>query len=109
MDIVGTLALIACASSICAKMLFSFRIRSLERIHEQENQSYQVAQNDLHGARQKHKQAAAEQKQHEAKRGATQRSIEKIKKSLQELQERKKEDDQVRAVQREMLQKQKPG
>ena len=103
MDIVGTLALIACASSICAKMLFSFRIRSLERIHEQENQS------DLHGARQKHKLAAAEQKQLEAKRGATQRSIEKIKKSLQELQERKKEDDQVRAVQREMLQKQKPG
>lgn len=108
MDITGIIALVACAASICAKMLFSFRARGLERIHEQENHSYQLAQNECHRVQQKRKLLEAEQRQLDARRSAIQRNIDKITQSLKELQERKKEDDEVRAYQKDMLQGKKP-
>lgn len=107
MDTTGIIALVACAASICAKMLFAFRIRSLERIHEQENHSYQSAQNELHRARQNRKRQVVEQKQLEARRKTIQRNIDKITKSLQELKTLKKEDDEIRAYQKEILQSRK--
>lgn len=105
MSVSGLVALIACLASVFAKVIFSFRIKSLERLSEVESETYQKAKNELHAAMQKQKRLEAETKQLDAKRGATQRNIRNIKSTLEELQTRKKEDDAVRAYQKELLSK----
>ncbi len=103
MDAVGLIALIICVSSICAKMFFNVRIKSLERILLQENTAHQTAQNELHLVIQKNKQLEAEGKHLEARRSTVQRNIRTIEKTLKELEIRKQEDDAVRAYQEALI------
>ena len=107
MSVSGLVALIACLASVFAKIIFSFRIKSLEKLSEIENETYQKAKNELHAAMQTQKRLEAENKQLEARRGATQRNIKNIQGTLEELQTRKREDDAVRAYQKELLSKSK--
>lgn len=103
MSVSGTIALIACISSILAKIVFSVRIKSLERLQEHENDMYQDAKNELHAAVQKEKRLTAETKQLESRRKAIERNIKNTDTTLKELQTRKQEDDAVRAYQKELL------
>ncbi|MGA1195711.1 MAG: hypothetical protein ACO36I_04310 [Candidatus Latescibacterota bacterium] len=103
MSVSGVIALIACVLSILAKIIFSFRIKSLERLQESEHATYQKAKNELHASRQKEKRITSETKQLESRRSAIQRNINNIEKTLQELQTRKQEDDAIRAYQKEMI------
>ncbi len=103
MDAVGLIALIICVSSICAKMFFNVRIKSLERILSHENTAHQTAQKELHLVIQKNKQLEAEGKHLEARRNTVQRNIRTIEKTLKELETRKQEDDAVRAHQEALI------
>lgn len=103
MDAVGLIALIVCVSSICAKMFFNIRLRSLERILSQENTAHQTAQNELHLMIQKNKQLEAEGKHLESRRNTVQRNIRNMEKTLKELETRKQEDDAVRAYQEALI------
>jgi len=103
MSVSGVIALIACVLSILAKIIFSFRIKSLERLQESENTTYQKAKNELFASIQKEKRITSETKQLESRRSAIQRNINSIEKTLKELQTRKQEDDAIRAYQKEML------
>ena len=103
MSVSGVIALIACVLSILVKIIFSFRIKSLERLQESENTTYQKAKNELHASIQRHKLLIAETKQLESRRSAIQRNINNIEKTLKELQTRKQEDDAIRAHQKEMI------
>lgn len=107
MSVESIIALMACFSSVLAKVFFTMRTNHLERMHEMENNTYQTAKNELHASMQKQKRLDAEKKQLESRRSATERSIKSIEKTLNELQTRKKEDDAIRAYQKEML-KSKP-
>jgi hypothetical protein len=103
MSVSGFIALIACVSSILAKIILSVRLKGLERLQEAENDIYQAAKNELHAALQKHERLVAETKQFESKRKAIQRNIKNTDVTLKELQTRKREDDAVRAYQKDLL------
>lgn len=103
MSVAGTIALLACLASILAKIIFTVRIKSLERHQELENDNYQTAKNELHAATQILKRLEAEQKQLEARRNTTERAIKNISGTLKELQTRKREDDAIREYQKELI------
>ncbi|MFT5368930.1 MAG: hypothetical protein ACI8V2_003903 [Candidatus Latescibacterota bacterium] len=103
MSVSGLIALIACMTSILAKIVFSFRIKGLERLSERENGHYQTAKNELYAAVQKQKRLTAEKKQIEGRRNAIQRNIKNTETTLKELQKLKKEDDDLREYQKEMI------
>lgn len=103
MSVSGIIALIACLASVLAKVIFTIHSNRLERIQEMENNNYQTAKNELHASMQKQKRLEAEKKQLESRLKATERSIKNIESTLKDLQTRKKEDDAIRAYQKEMI------
>lgn len=108
MSIVGLIALTACLSSVCAKLFFTVRMRTMERMHEKESSAYQASQNALHQALQQNKRLEAERKQIEARRNALERTVKVVENTLNELKKRKEEDDAIRAFQKSLIKGTKP-
>lgn len=103
MDIAGIIALVACATSICVKMLFLFSERSQRRILERETQALDKLRAGLYLAQQRHKRLESEKKQFAAQSSRTAQNITYMETTLQELQERKQEEDEVREHQRQII------
>lgn len=108
MSTAGLIALVVCLASVCAKIFFSFRISSLERVRTLENETFQSTKNDLHTAQGQNKRHEAEIKQLEARQSTTERNIQNVGKTLKEYELRKRQDDEVRAQQAAMLRGEKP-
>lgn len=108
MNTVGLIALIACMASVCAKMIFTLRIRGLKRVREQENGTYQDAQKALHQALQNNKRVEAETKHLETRRRSMDRNLKMVSNTLDELLKRKEEDDTIRAFQKALIKGGKP-
>ena len=103
MSVAGSIALIACAASVLAKIVLSLRQKSLERISEKESIDYHAARSALHAAEQNHKRIEAEAKRLEGRRTTILRNISHTETTLKELQTRKEEDESVRAYQKDII------
>lgn len=108
MNTVGLIALIACVSSVCAKMFFTLRIRGLNHMREQESSKHQDAQKALHQALQNNKRVEAETKHLETRRRSMDRNLKMVSNTLDELLKRKEEDDAIRAFQKALIKGEKP-
>ena len=103
MSVSGVIALAACVSSVFSKIIFTVRMKSLERVHETEHANYQKAKNELHAAAQHNKLLEVEVKQHEGRRRAILRNIKTTTDTLAKLQTRKEEDDSIREYQKDLI------
>ena len=101
MSVSGLIALVCCMASIFAKILFSMRIKRLERTSERESANYHAAKKELHVAVQNHRRIEAQIKQLEGRSKSIQRGIDQAETTLEGLHTRKQED--VREYQKEMI------